>query len=237
MSFNPRPTVTLWCAAPYWSEDVSKWHSNVMNHNIEIKIRSFYKFWLKARWLTEIVRNWFVPFYERNEPVSICIRSKVISVSKNWPIIGSTWPIEGRPSSPIRDGPGMVMTYFFGKPFWISVPVSQLIQTGLFFANCTAAPFINCNFLGSFQSFFTDKKRSLKIATLYHAGTSGYGQPNDKFSEPWHVPVPRNLRFYFLRKFLKYKKSQNFSGKWNIRRSLIWLSPLYAQIKYSIMSK
>ena len=29
---------------------------------------------------------------------------------------------------------------------------------------------------------------------------SGFGQPDDKFSEPWHVPVPRNLKlkFYFL---------------------------------------
>ena len=48
-----------------------------------------------------------------------------------------------------------VMTYFFGEPFWVSMSASKLIQTGLFLANCTTAPFvinmtINFNFLGSF---------------------------------------------------------------------------------------
>ena len=47
----------------------------------------------------------------------------------------------------------LMITYFFGEPFWFSVSISQLIQTWLFFANCTAAPFINCYFLGSFMAY------------------------------------------------------------------------------------
>ena len=116
-------------------------------YNIEIKIQSFY-IGQKPAQLLESYRTGLYRFMKEIIRTSFDPNSFKIRTSRN--------------------RTRMVKTYFFGKPFWISVSVSQLIQTGLFFANCTAAPFINCNFSGSFQFFSLIKKRSLKLTSFFH---------------------------------------------------------------------